>query len=165
VNAVSTNLRSPDRGLSKRRATVGTQADRRDVVRVCALVLALWVGGTARAADPPDCERHIDRSYDVVIRRTDLGLAGTIDPSLHRPVELLSITLGRWSPTDAQNDLFAGAFAPGGGFVRLDVELDGLRNPRASRIPQDSIPSSTVIIRSTASSRSTWTTTTRRAER
>jgi hypothetical protein len=129
VNAVSTNLRSPDRGLSKRRATVGTQADRRDVVRVCALVLALWVGGTARAADPPDCERHIDRSYDVVIRRTDLGLAGTIDPSLHRPVELLSITLGRWSPTDAQNDLFAGAFAPGGGFVRLDVELDGLRNP------------------------------------
>ncbi|MCB9849314.1 MAG: hypothetical protein H6817_01265 [Phycisphaerales bacterium] len=50
-------------------------------------------------------------------------------------VELRKITVGRWSASSPQANVFAGSFAPGGNFARIDVELAGLHNPPGDTDP------------------------------
>ncbi len=98
-------------------------------------VLIGLLPGVAAAADPPAYIAHADRNYDVVARRTDAGGTAAYDPHLHRPVDLRELRLGRWAPTDPQADRFAGQYAPGGGFARIEVVLGGLHNPPGETDP------------------------------
>ncbi len=78
---------------------------------------------------------YFDPAADWLLRRTDPGGTLAFDPDTHRPPDLLEVTLGRWSPTNPQADLFVGAYAGQGLFLRLDVVLAGLHNPPGSTIP------------------------------
>ncbi len=100
-----------------------------------AAVLCVLGGTVAEAADAPDWVRHGDPDFDVVARPTDAGLTAPFDPAAHRLIELRETTLGRWCPTDPQVDLYDGVYAPWGGFVRLDLSVDGLVNPPGSTDP------------------------------
>ncbi|MFQ5591564.1 MAG: hypothetical protein ACE5HE_10410 [Phycisphaerae bacterium] len=82
--------------------------------------------GVTTIADPPS---------DAVVRRTDLGADGPVDPQLHALVDLQSITVGAWAPDDPAADLFSGVFDVDGQFVRLDLVVKGLINPPGSVDP------------------------------
>ncbi len=72
----------------------------------------------------------VDPVGDAVVRRTDLGADGPIDPNAHRLPDIAEIRLGAWSPADAQSDLFGGQWvAAPADFVRIDLVFDGLVNP------------------------------------
>lgn len=92
------------------------------------------------AGDPPVVVPWTDPGYDVVIRRTDAGGAASFSPAQHHPVELRELILGRWEPYAPHADRFAGQYAPGGGFVRLDVVLGGFHNPPGPTAAPDWAP-------------------------
>ncbi len=71
----------------------------------------------------------LDAMNDAVIRRTDYGANGLVDPGLHRLPDISSYTLGTWEPLDPVTDRFDGAWASEGTFLRLEVEFAGLLNP------------------------------------
>lgn len=70
-----------------------------------------------------------DGTGDWLIRRTDPGRTLPLDPVAHRPADVIEIILGRWTPAAPRTDLFTGAYALDGLFVRIDVRLCGLHNP------------------------------------
>jgi len=91
--------------------------------------------GHAAVADSPAVITYRDPSYDVVARRTDAGGTAEFDPQAHRLANLHEITLGRWAPFNPQTDRFAGEYASGGGYARLEVVLGGLHNPPGNTDP------------------------------
>lgn len=70
-----------------------------------------------------------DPAGDAVIRRTNPGANGPIDPINHRLPDVISYRIGNWQPSDPTVDLFNGAWTPSGAFFRLDLVLSGCMNP------------------------------------
>ncbi len=83
---------------------------------------------------------YTDPADNWLVRRTDPNGELPFNLEDHAPVDLLSITLGTWAPADPAVDLFAGAFATDGLFLRLDVVLNGLINPPGDTVPWDFQP-------------------------
>ncbi len=107
------------------------------------LGLLLLCAAPAVADDPPPDElatTYCDPARDWLLRPTDPGGNLPFNPTLHPPVDLLELTLGKWRPDDAFADLFDGRFLPAGKFVRLDVMLAGLVNPPGGTHPDDFQP-------------------------
>ncbi|MFO0974356.1 MAG: dockerin type I domain-containing protein [Phycisphaerae bacterium] len=65
---------------------------------------------------------------DAVIRPTDPGADGDLQPALHAKPDLLGIHIGRWTPYTL-SAIYDGAWADTGPFVRVDVQFAGLVNP------------------------------------
>jgi hypothetical protein len=95
----------------------------------------LLISQAVLGADPPSSITYPDPDYDVVARPTDLGATAPFDPAIHRLIDLREISLVRWEPVAPELDVFDGAAASGGGFVRLDVVVGGLVNPPGSTDP------------------------------
>lgn len=70
-----------------------------------------------------------DPDDDAVIRRTDLGGDGPIDPQTQRLPDIIEIRLGRFTPTAPHIDRFEGVWDIAGAFARVDIVLDDLINP------------------------------------
>ena len=85
--------------------------------------------GLPAAADDDLWVTYADTAGDAVARVTDPGADGPFDPEAHPLVDLLRLTIGKWSPDAPEADLFAGSFDEEGEFFRLDVLLEGLFNP------------------------------------
>ncbi len=100
-----------------------------------ALVLAGTVSNAAQGQ-----QVIVDLPCDALIRPTDPGADAPFDPNLHRLIELLETTLGKWKPVDAAVDPFAGSFLSQGRFLRLDLVLDGLVNPPGDARPGSFAP-------------------------
>lgn len=99
------------------------------------LILMLLVAGTlpmgsvpARADDDP--EVHIDGGGDALLRRTDFGNDGLVDPRSLLP-DLLSITIGGWSSDNPPVNPWVGGWdePDDAQVMRVDVTFDGLLNP------------------------------------
>lgn len=71
----------------------------------------------------------VDATGEAVIRRTDLGADGPLDPELHRLPDVVEMRLGAFAPVDPDNALFDGIWNPSGAFMRFDLVLVGLINP------------------------------------
>lgn len=93
-----------------------------------AVLLAAFLAASALA---DDYRTFDDVTGDAVIRRTDPGNAGPVDPGLHRLPDLRSITLGSWNPNDPRRDLYTGNWdeSSNNRFLRADIVFDGLINP------------------------------------
>lgn len=76
-----------------------------------------------------------DAVADAVPRPTDPGANEPFDPVAHRLIDLQKITIGRWAPEDPVSDLFTGEFSAGGGFLRLELAVEGLVNPPGNPDP------------------------------
>jgi len=70
-----------------------------------------------------------DPGSDAVIRRTDLGGTGPIDPQTQRLPDIMEMRLGRFTPAAPEIDRFNGVWDIAGAFVRIDIVLNGLVNP------------------------------------
>lgn len=70
-----------------------------------------------------------DQAGDTVIRRTDEGNVGTINPNLHRLPDILQMRMGKFAPAAPDVDLFFGDWSNTGLFVRFDLVLYGVINP------------------------------------
>jgi hypothetical protein len=81
-----------------------------------------------------------DEPHDAMPRPTDPGADDAFDPADDARIELLEISMGRWEPDAPQTDLFAGAYAVQGKFLRLDVVLNRLVNPPGPTDPLDFSP-------------------------
>ncbi|MFO0974146.1 MAG: dockerin type I repeat-containing protein [Phycisphaerae bacterium] len=92
-----------------------------------ALTAALLLLARAAAAAPPTI--WTDPAGDALVRRTDVGNSGTINPQQHRLPDILETRIGRFAPNEPECNLFLGAWSTSGGFMRLDVVLAGLMNP------------------------------------
>ena len=77
-----------------------------------ALVVAavLTAFGLPAAADDDLWVTYADTAGDAVARVTDPGADGPFDPEAHPLVDLLRLTIGKWSPDAPEADLFAGSF-------------------------------------------------------
>ncbi len=107
-------------------------ADRRALARVraAALVCALAAGGAAFGQTGPGPRvTRLDPRGDNLARRTDPGGVAPIDPGNHALPDLLSHTIGPWTPQNPTADLFTGQWRADGLFFRLDLVFDGLVNP------------------------------------
>jgi hypothetical protein len=100
------------------------------------LLAILSALNSARAAGLPSAS-YFDPVNDWLLRRTDPGACLPLDPEAHRAIDLLEITLQRWTPLDPVNDLFTGEPSLDGLFVRLDVRWAGLVNPPGPLYPFD----------------------------
>jgi hypothetical protein len=70
-----------------------------------------------------------DPTGDAVVRRTDQGNNGPVNPSSVLP-DLRSITVGKWNATYPATDPFVGSWTNGtGNLVRVDLVFQGLVNP------------------------------------
>jgi hypothetical protein len=91
------------------------------------------------AGAPPVCadEWFIDPAGDAVIRRTDLGAVGPINPASVLP-DLLSVRMRGWLPLSPAEP-YQGTPVPSAGahVFRMDVQFQGLVNPPG---PVDSAP-------------------------
>lgn len=70
-----------------------------------------------------------DPEGDTVIRRTDVGNAGSVNPGLHRLPDIVQMRMGKFAPTAPHLDLFAGAWSNAGMFLRFDLVVSGVINP------------------------------------
>ncbi len=100
--------------------------------------MGLLATGNVRATEP--FSTYCDLPQDSVALRTDPGGLTLMSDDINSRVELLEITIGNWSPTDAMLDLFAGEYISSGSFLRLELILDGLVNPPGSVDPIDFDP-------------------------
>ncbi len=66
---------------------------------------------------------------DAVIRRTDAGATGTVDPAAHRLPDIVSYSIGYWECYDPRGNPFWGTWTTSSDFFRLDVVFSGLVNP------------------------------------
>lgn len=87
------------------------------------------------AAAAGDCAAQVSRTWtdasnDAVARRTDIGAIGEIIPGANLP-DILSLTIGGWSPSNPIIDPYVGSFVPAAGahIFRLDIVFKGLVNP------------------------------------
>jgi len=94
-------------------------------VILCVFLVDIW----PVVAD--DFRIHTDVIGDAVIRRTDEGADGPVDPDNHRLPDLIQITIGTWRPFDPKSDLYTGEWDEQANkpFLRVDVVIDGLVNP------------------------------------
>lgn len=93
-----------------------------------AIVVTLSLAGSAAASEP--LQRLTDPAGDALVRRTDPGADGPLNPDQVLP-DLISCTISKWqSPTPA-TDPFAGT--PHNSSIarlfRIDLEFQGLVNP------------------------------------
>ncbi len=95
-------------------------------LRAAATTLLLWTLGSAVASAQIQVP---DAPGDAVIRRTDAGADGPIDPAAHRLPDVLLHRIGYWTPAAPAVDLFEGAWSTASDFFRLDLVFDGLVNP------------------------------------
>jgi hypothetical protein len=106
---------------------------RRPPIAALTLLLSLVCGAATVIADADDDDIAIahfeDPHNDWLLRPTDPNGTLPFDPDLHRPIDLLELTVGAWSPDDPARDLFEGDYAADGLFLRLNLRLDGLVNP------------------------------------
>lgn len=119
------SLRFPARPTTASRRGTGPN-------RPCAHLPWLWAMITMLAAASSTHAQPTtlsDPDNDAVIRRTDLGGVGMIDPQTHRLPDIVQIRLGRFTPTVPDADRFDGAWDNMGEFARIDVVLSGLINP------------------------------------
>lgn len=77
---------------------------------------------------------------DAIIRRTDVGNNGPVDPQLHHLPDVLETRLGTFSPTAPHQDRFAGSWDTNGLYMRFDMVLDGLINPPGPLALDDNYP-------------------------
>ncbi|MCB9853673.1 MAG: hypothetical protein H6819_11300 [Phycisphaerales bacterium] len=95
-------------------------------------IVIAWLGvstlfaGASRGDQPLTI---LDAPEDAVIRRTDLGADGFIDPGLQRLPDLLQIRMGKFAPDDPSDDRFTGSWDDSGGFARVDLVFEGVVNP------------------------------------
>src|SRR5260221_3003279 len=94
-----------------------------------AMSIALTLCPVRWAFARPDPTVFSDLIGDAQIRRTDAGCLGPINPNTQRLPDIVEIRIGRFAPTAPQIDLFAGVWGPTGGFMRLDLVINGLVNP------------------------------------
>jgi hypothetical protein len=94
----------------------------------CLCAMALIVGGVSVAPVAAQPQIVTDAVNDAVIRRTDAGNDDPIDPQTQRLPDLVEMRLGRFAPKNT-NYIFQGSWNPSGGFMRLDLVLNGLINP------------------------------------
>lgn len=102
------------------------------VVTVMILLLTLpWLGRSAYASD---YVVYNDAAGDAVIRRTDIGALGVVDPIAHRLPDLRRLTIGSWKPNNPAQDLYTGQWdeSSNNRFLRVDIEFTGLVNPPGS---------------------------------
>lgn len=91
-----------------------------------ALALIVIPANRATASNP----RVIaDPEDDTVIRRTDSGNDGPVDPMLHHLPDLTTIRIGRFTPMVPHADRFDGDWQTSGAYMRIDLEFKGLINP------------------------------------
>ncbi len=78
-----------------------------------------------------DYEVYDDARGDAVVRRTDPGGDGFVDPDAHRLPDLIQITIGSWNPRNPRSNLYEGEWDEKANkpFLRVDVMFDGLINP------------------------------------
>jgi len=93
---------------------------------VFCLTVLVASGGTTLFAQPVVFSEPV---ADVVIRRTDIGNDGPVDPLLHRMPDLIETQLGTFSPTAPHLDRFSGSWDSNGQYMRFDMVFDGLVNP------------------------------------
>ncbi len=104
--------------------------------RLASLVLiGLAMGAAAVHADPAGVVCLEDPRHDWLLRPTDADGSLPFDPATHRPIDLLQLSIGSWSPAEPTGDLFEGEYAPEGLFLRLDLRVDGLVNPPGPSAP------------------------------
>lgn len=82
---------------------------------------------TTLLANPPVVRP--DPAGDVRILRTDQAEGDPFDSQAHRLPDILETRLGKFQPESPATNLFNGDWSSNGGFVRLDVVLNGLINP------------------------------------
>ncbi len=70
-----------------------------------------------------------DTQGDAVVRRTDTGADGPIDPANHQLPDLVSWSVGTWEPNNPQTDLFTGHWSTWGDFLQLELVFNGVVNP------------------------------------
>jgi hypothetical protein len=98
------------------------------MMRPAAILSAFLMAGVSLRAD--DLEVYPDPRGDAVVRRTDLGLIGPLNP-LGRMPDLLSISVCGWeSPTPYSNP-YSGTVVDGetAELMRLQIVFDGVINP------------------------------------
>lgn len=93
---------------------------------ICLWCFAAAAGGTASLAQPVVFSEPV---ADAVIRRTDLGNDGPVDPLLHRLPDVRETRLGTFSPATPHLDQFNGSWDSNGQYMRFDMVFDGLVNP------------------------------------
>jgi len=93
-----------------------------------AIGVAVALGGSACLADS-HTRTEFDAGDDAVVRRTDLGATGTVDPAAHRLPDILSCAIGYWECDDAQGNPFLGNWVSASDFFRMDIVFNGLVNP------------------------------------
>lgn len=94
-----------------------------------ALVIGLVISTIASEASHAQPVVMTDAASDAVVRRTDAGGDGAIDPQTQRLPELLEMRIGGFAPTVPHDDRYDGAWDNAGTYVRLDLLFDGLVNP------------------------------------
>jgi hypothetical protein len=70
-----------------------------------------------------------DTLGEAVVRRTDLGADGAVGVDVHQVPDLVGYQIGRWAPTNATTNIFAGTWSLAGAFFRIDVGFAGVANP------------------------------------
>jgi hypothetical protein len=70
-----------------------------------------------------------DPPGDAVIRRTDEGNNGPINPAVQRLPDILEMRIGAFAPVTPWADLFSGSWDAAGGFMRFDLVVAGRMNP------------------------------------
>ena len=110
---------------------------------LAALLLCCAVAITIAKADGDDdvFVTYEDTYRDWLLRPTGPADLLVPDPGIHRPADLLEITMGMWEPDEPPEgepleNLFDGEFDDDGLFLRLDVWLDGLVNPPGNTQPE-----------------------------
>lgn len=96
--------------------------------RSIALVAAIAGGAAALGSGP---KVFTDAAGDAVLRRTDVGNDGPLNPAMVMP-DLLSLTIGPWIATNPVADPYAGDWDPNndsGDILRIDLVFAGVVNP------------------------------------
>lgn len=115
-----------------------TCAQTRTIAAFSLALVALWLCGFDRTS----AQLVIigDPSGDAVIRRTDFGGDGSIDPQTQRLPDVLEMRIGKFTPVAPENDPFIGAWDVAGGFVRFDLVFDKHINPPGPLGWDDKLP-------------------------
>ncbi|MBL0922029.1 MAG: hypothetical protein IBJ10_07855 [Phycisphaerales bacterium] len=94
------------------------------------IVCAAGLGAAVRAGDDGGPALHTDPAGDALVRRTDVGADGPMNPLTNLP-DLLELRIGPWDPDAPATDLFVGDWEDDddGDFVRIDVVFAGVVNP------------------------------------
>lgn len=101
--------------------------------RSCWLLLVYGILGLAICPQPTAtfAERVVlqDTQGDAVVRRTDTGADGPIEPANHQMPDLVSLSIGTWQPDNPQVNLFTGNWSTWSDFFRLELVFSGVVNP------------------------------------